>query len=397
MGKLSFTVIGISDASQPEFSDKIKEQLATNKYFSGGNRHYELVKSLLPSNHIWLPVSVPLNAVYAAYRQITEPIIVFASGDPLFFGFGATLLREFPDCEIQVIPQFNSIQMLAQKAVIPYQSIYNVSLTGRPWHAFDRALIKNEPLIGILTDRKKTPQAIARYMLQYGYANYTVIVGEYLGGSRERIIRCSVAECAEMQFADLNCMVIQQTVLREKSFGIPETDFAGLPGRPNMITKAPYRLISLSKLNLHNATTFWDIGFCTGSVSIEAKLQFPHLQVFAFEKRSESAELIETNMARFGTPGIDYRIGDFFDCQLDEIPAPDSVFIGGHGGRLFHLLEIVAQRLTKNGIVVINAVNADSQVMFIESCKELGLTLVDDLTISLDSHNPLRILTAKNI
>ena len=52
-----------------------------------------------------------------------------------------------------------------------------------------------------------------------------------------------------------------------------------------MITKAPIRLLTLQALELNRRRVFWDIGFCTGSVSIEARLQFPHLAVISFEIR----------------------------------------------------------------------------------------------------------------
>jgi len=395
MEGLSFIVAGMSDATEPVFDTALVSRIAKMRYFSGGNRHYDLVKNLLPEGHIWIPVTVPLPTVYEQYSQINESILVFASGDPLFFGFGATLLRQFPHTSIEIHPYYNSIQMLAQKAAVPYHNICNVSLTGRPWHKFDVALICQEQLIGILTDKKKTPRVIASYMLQFGYTNYEVIVGEYLGGERERIIRCSVEQCAGTDFADLNCMLLAQKGQRVKMFGIPESVFDGLPGRPNMITKAPYRLVSLSKLDLCNAKTLWDIGFCTGSVSIEAKLQFPDLHVIAFEKRPESAQLMQANMERFGVPGIEYHIGDFFSQDLAKFQAPDSVFIGGHGGRLYHLLSSVVERLVRGGTIVINAVTDDSRQLFIDSCNELGLALVDELHISLNGHNPLSILTAK--
>ena len=73
------------------------------------------------------------------------------------------------------------------------------------------------------------------------------------------------------------------------SFGIPEEQFELLDGRANMITKMPVRLLSLSLLDLRNRSVMWDVGFCTGSVSIEAKLQFPHLDIVAFEKREGGA------------------------------------------------------------------------------------------------------------
>ena len=71
----------------------------------------------------------------------------------------------------------------------------------------------------------------------------------------------------------------------------------------------PVRLLTLSMLDLHNRHSFWDIGFCTGSVSVEAKLQFPHLHITAFEVREEGRELLEKNSRKFGTPGITGVIG----------------------------------------------------------------------------------------
>ena len=36
---------------------------------------------------------------------------------------------------------------------MPYHDMRIVSLTGRPWHEFDRALIESASKIGVLTDR----------------------------------------------------------------------------------------------------------------------------------------------------------------------------------------------------------------------------------------------------
>ena len=104
--------------------------------------------------------------------------------------------------------------------------------------------------------------------------------------------------------------------------------FEHLDGRARMITKAPIRLLTLQALELQRRTVLWDIGFCTGSVSIEARLQFPHLQVVAFEVRPEGERLMRENSRRFGVPGITALIGDFLQASLTELPRPDAVFIG---------------------------------------------------------------------
>ena len=98
-------------------------------------------------------------------------------------------------------------------------------------------------------------------------------------------------------------------------------------------------------LDLQTRTVLWDIGSCTGSVSIEAKSVYPDLDVVAFERRPEGEELLRANSVRWGTPGIRFVGGDFMELPLTDFPRPDAVFIGGHGGRLPELLKRVDEVL----------------------------------------------------
>ena len=164
-----------------------------------------------------------------------------------------------------------------------------------------------------------------------------------------------------------------------------------------MITKAPIRLLTLAQLDLRRYQTLWDIGFCTGSVSIEAKLQFPHLHVVAFEQRPEGERLMEINATRFGTPGIITRIGDFLQAELDDLPFPDAVFIGGHGGHMDQIVRKISEHLLPNGIIVFNSVSKQSQELFAETVKQHGFTLVSTQHVAIDDHNPIVIMKAQRI
>ena len=334
-----FIVIGMPDVSK---AIRLPETLP-DCVFSGGKRHHELVKELIPQDAQWIDITVPLSEVFAQYAQIEKPIVVFASGDPLFFGFANTIKREIPDADIQVFPYFNSLQMLAHRLVMPYHDMTIVSLTGRPWHEFDRALMERKQKIGVLTDGEHTPAAIAQRMLEYGYDYYQMSVGEHLGSETdERVTTLSLKEAAKQEFKRPNCLILslphQGEVGGGLPLGIPDKEFALLDGREKMITKAPVRLLTLAALELQNRHSFWDIGFCTGSVSIEAKLQFPHLHVTAFEIREEGRQLMEINSHRFKTPGITSIIGDFIEISTEGLTPPDAVFIGGHGGHLKELM-----------------------------------------------------------
>jgi precorrin-6Y C5,15-methyltransferase (decarboxylating) len=441
---MKFIVIGITDHPQPWFPPEVLHIIKHGKVFSGGKRHHEIVAPLLPADALWIDITVPLDAVFEQYTslflrpdgswtsQAAEPsgkrpevertlppslsLIVFASGDPLFFGFANTIKRKMPEAEMIVYPAFNSLQMLAHRLMMPYHDMRIVSLTGRPWSEFDRVLIEREAKIGVLTDKEHTPAAIARRMLEYGYHAYTMHIGEHLGNpTKERVTTLTLEEAAGMAFSMPNCLILNtddSQINRDGHswpvchdscgvYGIPDHEFTLLDGREKMITKMPIRLLTLAALGLPSKHVFWDIGFCTGSVSIEARLQFPHLQIEAFEIRPECEAIIRENARRHGAPGINVHIGDFLTAPLSLGEGqPDAVFIGGHGGRLKEIMAKVLTVLAPDGVIVMNSVKApkvrtDSHQLWDEACRELGLTQEPPMRIVIDEHHPIEILRCK--
>jgi len=389
-----FHVIGISDQTEPVLTLEVQEVINSSSVFSGGSRHYELVKDLLPPNHQWIDVLVPLKQTFEQYRQIKEAIVVFASGDPLFFGIANTIRSELPNASMHVYSCFNSLQMLAQHCLLPYGNMLIATLTGRPWENLDKELINGTGLIGVLTDRKKTPSAIAQRMLDAGLTNYKVYLGERMGGERQIVRELSVEALSDTDTIMPNCLILEKTSHFERTAGIHESAFNHLAGRPKMITKRSLRLMSLSMLKLDTAKVFWDIGFCTGSVSIEVKQAKPAIEVFAIEKREESAELMASNQKKFRTPGINWCIDDFYTCNLEQWHTPDRVFIGGHGGKLPQMLERLNHYLQPGGIIVFNAVSSETASIFIKTALDLKLVISDQMHLTQDDHNPVSIIQA---
>ena len=395
MSRQKFIVIGMTDDREVWFPPQVCGAIAKGRVFSGGKRHHEIVAPLLPERARWIEITVPLDAVFEQYAGLEE-VVVFASGDPLFFGFANTLRRRLPEAEIVVYPAPNSLQLLSHRLLLDYHGMRCVSLTGRPWDDFDAALIRGEALIGALTDRVKTPAAAAARMLEYGYDNYRMHVGVALGNrEEEHLWSGTLAEACRLEFGLPNCFILERTAVRPRPFGISESAFEGLPGRPNMITKMPYRLLALSALDLSGRTSFWDVGFCTGSVSIEARLQFPHLKINAFEIREEGRELLTVNARRFGAPGIEMHIGDFLEADLTALPAPDAVFIGGHGGCLPEMVRRISEVLLPGGVIVFNGVTEESRALFRESVAAVGRRITSAMNVAVDAFNPIEILKAE--
>lgn len=399
-----FIVIGITDSPKPFFPPEVLEAIKNGKIFSGGKRHHEIVAPLLPEDAEWIDITVPLDDVFEQYQLAAvncqlSTIIVFASGDPLFFGFANTIKRKMPDAEIEVFPTFNSLQMLAHRLVMPYHDMRIVSLTGRPWQEFDRALMEGATKIGVLTDKEHTPATIAQRMLDYGFTDYRMCVGEHLGNlGIEKVSVLSLGKASVQEFSMPNCLIL--TGSHPRRWGLPEEEFSLLDGREKMITKMPIRLLTLQALDLPRRQVLWDIGFCTGSVSIEARLQFPHLHIEAFEIRPECEAIIQENARRFHAPGIHIHIGDFCSACCENIPAPDAVFIGGHGGHLKEILAKIITVLNDDGVIVFNSVVApkvsiDSQKLWNEACTELGLRQDPPTRIQLNNHHPITILRCR--
>lgn len=392
---MKFYVIGIDDNQNQEFSSSIQYIINQNLIFSGGKRHHEIVKSFLPPNYKWIDIIVPLETVLNAYKE-ESTVVVFTSGDPLFFGFGNTLIREFPQADIKIYPTLNSLQLLAHRLLLPYQDMHIVSLTGRPWNKFDEALILGTEKIGVLTDRKvHTPSTIAQHMLDYGYDNYRMSIGELLGNDEEeRVSTWEIKDVIGKEFKYPNNLILEIKQKRIRPFGLPNEEFFLLNNRVNMITKMPIRLLSLSMLNLRDRKTFWDIGFCTGSISIEAKLQFPHLNVIAFEQREEGKDLMEQNSKKWGTPGIEYYIGDFTSIDPHTLTPPEAVFIGGHGGKMDEIIRLVNKVLPPGGVIVFNSVSEESQKLFRDAVQSHQLKLVENLNIKIDDYNSILVMKA---
>ena len=386
----SCVIIGLSDSHRQYLQPEAVEHIRSGKVFSGGKRHHELVRHLLPDDAVWIDITVPLDNVFKQYEQY-EDIIIFASGDPLFYGFANTIKRLYPEMQMKVLPAFNSLQMLAHRLNMAYQDMRAVSLTGRPWDKFDEALICGEQLIGCLTDRNKTPNAIWKRMLDYGYDNYMMYVGENLGNEeRERI---SIFEEGN-EYDNPNCIILKRKSRIRQGFGIPDSYFHLLNGRSRMITKMPIRLASIAAMELDRKNSFWDIGFCTGSISIEAKLAFPHLHITAFEIRKEGKELMEANSRKFHAPGINAVIGDFLTADISRLESPEAVFIGGYGGRMKEMLTKVKTVLAADGSIVFNSVSEESRTTFIEATTALGMKPEILHTIKVDDNNPITILRA---
>ena len=64
-GKTHIYMIGMDDNPQPKHIEVIIKNVKHDNIFSGGKRHYEIVKPFLPADAVWIEIKAPINAVLA--------------------------------------------------------------------------------------------------------------------------------------------------------------------------------------------------------------------------------------------------------------------------------------------------------------------------------------------
>lgn len=140
------------------------------------------------------------------------------------------------------------------------------------------------------------------------------------------------------------------------------------------MTKEEVRAVIISKLRLNSGHLVYDIGAGTGSISIEAALQVEEGKIYAVERKREGIALIRKNAHRFELDNIEIVAGQAPE-SLDELPVPDRVVIGGSGGYLKQILNVINSKIKDEGRIVITAVTTNTLHSAITKLERLNYRL----------------------
>ena len=191
-----------------------------------------------------------------------------------------------------------------------------------------------------------------------------------------------------------------------RPLGLPDDAFEQRRPNKGQITKREVRAVSLYALGLRQDSVVWDIGAGTGSVSVEAALIANQGQVYSIERDTDSLPLLEANVARLGSENIHIVSGEA-PGALEDLPSPDSVFVGGSGGNLSKILEYAVSRLNPSGAIVVNLAVLERTQEAYRLLKSLGLATeltqvtsargkeMPDGAVRLESLNPVFIVTGR--
>lgn len=322
------TVIGIDGGPLPDGSEEV---LRAARLVVGGKRH-------LDAHAPDTARTMELGALEPAMNALTslagdETAVVLASGDPGFFG-AVRVLRE-RGIRPAVKPATSSVQQLMARAGRSWDDVAVVSAHGRDIRQALNVCRARQSVV-VLTAPGAGPAQLGS-----GLAGWrrTLVVGEGLGSSSEKVTTLDPAEAAKKTWLEPNivlCLADPEAVPSRGWFAggqpTPPADGWALhedefSHRDGMITKSEIRAVVLSKLAPGPGALVWDVGSGSGSVAIECG----RLGAATIAVESDDAQVVRliTNAA---SHGVDVRIEEgAAPKSLRNLPKPDAIFVGGGG------------------------------------------------------------------
>lgn len=149
------------------------------------------------------------------------------------------------------------------------------------------------------------------------------------------------------------------------------------------MTKADVRHLSVIRLQVPRGAVVWDIGAGTGSISMEVAGIDSGVRVYAIERKPEAVALIRKNIQHFNRGNVTLVEGTAPEA-LQGLPTPDCAFIGGTGGEMEDIFEILAS-FRRPVRFVLNAVSMETIGEYAKISQHFAIT-DEDITYVQISH-----------
>jgi precorrin-6B C5,15-methyltransferase / cobalt-precorrin-6B C5,C15-methyltransferase len=380
-------IVGIGADGESGLSPRARAAIAEADLVMGSDRQLGLLGSLVRGEA--LPWPSPL------YRGITRLLerrgrstCVLASGDPFFFGIGATLAPHLRRGEFVCHPAPSSFSLAASRLGWSLQGTELVSLHGRDLNGIRRHMQPGQRVLA-LSWNGDTPAELAELLTGRGFGDSLVHVLESLGGNEERI-RCAHARSfAISPVMDLNLVGIELVAEPGASIlpyraSLPDDAFE----HDGQMTKQDVRAITLSALQPRAGARLWDVGAGSGSICIEWLLSHPANHAIAIERDAARCARIRKNASSLGALGLEV-VHSSAPEGLARLASPDAVFIGG-GATHPDMIDTCYAALLRGGRLVANAVSLETEARLLAAYAELGGEL---RRISIETAVPLGSMT----
>ncbi|MBO6239630.1 MAG: precorrin-6A reductase [Butyrivibrio sp.] len=296
-------------------------------------------------------------------KEKPEKAVILFSGDTGFYSGAKKMekaLRDWKkDLDITVLPGISSFSYLASKTGESYEDAKMCSLHGKNKkedmaEVIDK--IQHNRKTFVLLSGKEDVKKLSEKMLSMGI-DAEITIGRNLSYEGEVIKKLTLEEAGKYSDEGIVTVFIKNnSPKRRLLINIKKDDFFIRDKVP--MTKECIRHESIIRLKLKEGDIFYDIGGGTGSVAVEAAGLSRTLKVTTIEKKPEAVKLIKENVQKAGLENIDIICDEAIET-VKTLPKPDAVFIGGSGGKLKEIIDILREK--GPGIrFVINAVSLET-------------------------------------
>ena len=351
------TVIGIGEDGFKGLGRNARHAVLRAARIIGGQRQLDLLPVCVRGERQLWPSPFSLAPLLA---RRGDPVCVLASGDPMFYGVGASLARQVPAEEMLILPAPSSVSLAAARLGWALQDVMTLSVVARPLAALNAHLASGVRLL-VLSNDGQSPAAIAALLAESGFGPSRLSVFEHLGGAAERRVDGVAHAWPHAAVADLNlvaidCLADADAPRLSRLAGLPDVAFK----HDGQLTKRDVRAMTLARLAPLPGELLWDVGAGSGSIGIEWMRAHPSCRALAIEADAGRQGLIEHNRDALGVPGLQLVRGTA-PAALGGLETPDAIFIGG-GVTRDGVLETCWQHLRPGGRLVANAVTLQSEM-----------------------------------
>ena len=350
--------------------------LQSAEFVMGATRHLSLLPEVDAELITW---PVPFADGIAQLLELRgKRVVALTSGDPFWFGAGSVFARHLQPSEWTSIAGPATFSLAAAQMGWPLENTLCLGLHAAPLSRLRAHLSTGQKCIVLLRDGAAL-QELSTYISDNGFGDSDLTVLEALGGPRQRVTAFDqLAEAVQHPV----CVAIDikgSGPAISKASGKDDALFAN----DGQITKRPIRALTLSALAPKFGEHLWDLGTGSGSIAIEWLLSHPSVTATAVEANSERAARAAHNAMTLGVERLDVITAKSIDV-LDDLPAPDVVFVGG--GLTKELLDALWNIMPVGCRFATNAVTLESEVIVAQAHAAKGGEL---MRIEIANSKPL--------
>ena len=363
------TVAGIGADGWPGLSPLSKAAIEQADVIVGSPRQLALLPRSVPGERVPLPSPLLPGLPDLIGEHARGPLIVLASGDPMLYGIGSTLVRLLGPERVRVLPHPSSVSLAAARLGWPLDDTDLVSLVGRPRELLRPLLQPGRKVLALVCEPTAAGDVLV-LLREWGYGASPVTVLADLGGAEELVVAASDGRPhSRLAILAIECRLDEAAAPLPRVPGLPDDAFE----HDGQITKREVRALALAALAPVPGQLLWDVGAGSGSVGIEWMRVHPASRAIAIEPRAERRDRITRNAAALGVPGLSVVDGEA-PAALAGLPRPDAVFIGG-GVTTDGVVAACWEALADGGRLVANAVTIEGERVLVDWRARAGGTL----------------------